>query len=59
MPGKLQLAAAARQVDRSIPKFIYDFSYNKALMDGVKKNSNQAVSLVINQAFWPALMINQ
>ncbi|WP_321386367.1 P-loop ATPase, Sll1717 family [Alcaligenes phenolicus] len=39
------------------PKFIYDFSYNKALMDGVKRNSNKSVSLAINQAFWPALMI--
>ncbi|PLC48075.1 hypothetical protein CR159_20035 [Pollutimonas subterranea] len=40
------------------PKFIYDFSYNKALMDGVKRNSNQLVGLAINQAFWPALMID-
>ena len=47
------------RINSDDPKFIYDFSYNKALMDGVKKNSNQAVSLVINQAFWPALMINQ
>nr|WP_314576546.1 hypothetical protein [uncultured Pseudomonas sp.] len=47
------------RINSDDPKFIYDFSYNKALMDGVKKNSNRAVSLAINQAFWPALMINQ
>jgi hypothetical protein len=41
------------------PKFIYDFSYNKALLDGVKRNSHQLVSLVINPAFWPALMIER
>lgn len=39
------------------PKFIYNFNYNKALMDGVKRKSTQGVSMVINQAFWPALMI--
>lgn len=47
------------RINSDDPKFIYDFSYNKALMDGVKRNSNQPVSMVINQAFWPALMINQ
>lgn len=47
------------RINSDEPKFIYDFSYNKALMDGIKKNSTQSVSLVINQAFWPALMIGQ
>lgn len=47
------------RINSDDPKFIYDFSYNKALMDGVKRNSTQAVSMVINQAFWPALMIGQ
>lgn len=46
------------RINSDEPKFIYDFSYNKALMDGVKRNSTQTVSLVINQAFWPGLMIN-
>ncbi|MCV0437082.1 MAG: nucleoside 2-deoxyribosyltransferase [Hydrogenophaga sp.] len=40
------------------PKFIYDFNYNKPLMDGVKRSATQSVSMAINQAFWPALMIN-
>ncbi|WP_323971829.1 P-loop ATPase, Sll1717 family [Aeromonas hydrophila] len=39
------------------PKFIYDFSYNKELMDGVK-NRSKSCTICINQAFWPALMIN-
>ena len=39
-------------------KYIYDFSYNKALMDGVKNKSNDCL-ICINQAFWPALMVNQ
>lgn len=47
------------RINSDEPKFIYDFSYNKALMDGVKRNSTQTVSLVINQAFWPGLMINK
>ncbi len=46
------------RINSDDPKFIYDFSYNKALMDGVKRNSVQSVSLVINQAFWPGLLIN-
>jgi hypothetical protein len=45
------------RINSEDPRFIYDFSYNKALMDGVKKHSTQIVSLVINQAFWPGLMI--
>ncbi|NGM88502.1 hypothetical protein G5B35_14400 [Parapusillimonas sp. SGNA-6] len=47
------------RINSDEPKFIYDFSYNKALMDGVKRNSYQALRMVINQAFWPALMISQ
>lgn len=47
------------RINSDDPKFIYDFSYNKALMDGVKRNSTQNISMVINQAFWPALMIGQ
>ena len=46
------------RINSDDPKFIYDFSYNKALMDGVKRKSVQTVSLVINQAFWPGLLIN-
>lgn len=45
------------RINSDEPKFIYDFNYNKALMDGVKRKSTQTVTLVINQAFWPALMI--
>lgn len=45
------------RINTDEPKFIYDFSYNKALMDGVKRNSVQTVSLVINQAFRPGLLI--
>ncbi|WP_371827800.1 P-loop ATPase, Sll1717 family [Vreelandella stevensii] len=44
------------KINSDDPKFIYDFSYNKTLMDGVKKKSNNCV-ICINQAFWPALMI--
>lgn len=47
------------RINSEEPKFIYDFNYNKALMDGVKKKSTQTVTFVINQAFWPALMIEQ
>ncbi|WP_434746288.1 P-loop ATPase, Sll1717 family [Candidatus Pantoea rara] len=46
------------KINSDDPKFIYDFSYNKALMDGIKKNSSHLITLVINQAFWPSLMIN-
>lgn len=45
------------KINSDEPKFIYDFSYNKTLMDGVKNKSNNCV-ISINQAFWPALMIN-
>lgn len=45
------------KINSDEPKFIYDFNYNKTLMDGVKRKSTQLVNLVINQAFWPALMI--
>lgn len=44
------------KVNSDDPKYIYDFSYNKALMDGIK-NQSESCSIVINQAFWPALMI--
>lgn len=47
------------RINSDDPKFIYDFSYNKALMDGMKRNANQMVSMAINQAFWSALMINE
>ncbi|CQJ20620.1 P-loop ATPase, Sll1717 family [Yersinia enterocolitica] len=40
------------------PKYIYDFNYNKNLMDGIAKKDPDNTSLIINQAFWPALMIN-
>jgi len=40
-------------------KFIYDFNYNKSLMDGVKRKSKDQTQYVINQAFWPALMIEK
>ena len=45
------------KINSDDPKFIYDFSYNKALMDGIK---NRAVNcqIAIHQAFWPALMID-
>lgn len=46
------------RVNSDDPKFIYDFSYNKLLMDGVKKSAQGSCLIVINQAFWPALMID-
>lgn len=46
------------KVNSDEPKFIYDFSYNKSLMDGIKRKAS-FVSLAINQAFWPALMISK
>lgn len=46
------------KINSDEPKFIYDFSYNKALLDGIKRKAG-LVSLAINQAFWPALMIDQ
>lgn len=45
------------KINSDEPKFIYNFSYNKALMDGVKNRSNNCM-ICINQAFWSALMIN-
>tara|TARA_R110002049_G_scaffold246586_1_gene420669 strand:- start:283 stop:2607 length:2325 start_codon:yes stop_codon:yes gene_type:complete len=45
------------KINSDEPKFIYDFSYNKELMDGVKNRSVEC-TICINQAFWPALMIN-
>ena len=41
------------------PKYIYDFHYDKSLMDGVIKKAKEKTIFVINQAFWPALMINE
>ncbi|MEN8640508.1 P-loop ATPase, Sll1717 family [Pseudomonas sichuanensis] len=40
-------------------KFIYDFNYNKSLMDGIKRRTKDQTKFVINQAFWPALMIEE
>jgi len=45
------------KINSDDPKFIYDFSYNKSLMDGIKSKSRDCI-ICINQAFWPALMIN-
>ncbi|WGL15908.1 hypothetical protein PVT68_14155 [Microbulbifer bruguierae] len=45
------------KINSDEPKYIYDFSYNKALMDGVK-NRSTSTQICINQAFWPALMID-
>ena len=41
------------------PKYIYNFNYNKSLMDGVKKKEKDNIMIVINHAFWPALMIQE
>ncbi|MDU5488251.1 MAG: hypothetical protein E6093_22560 [Serratia liquefaciens] len=38
-------------------KFIYNFNYNKNLLDGVIKKENGNLSYVIHEAFWPVLMI--
>lgn len=38
-------------------KYIYDFNYDKALMDGVIRKSKKVILYSINHAFWPALMI--
>lgn len=46
------------RIDSEEPKYIYDFSYNKDLMDGIKSKSNSC-SICVNPAFWSALMINQ
>lgn len=44
------------KINSEEPKYIYDFGYNKTLMDGVKNKSVNCL-VFINQAFWPALMI--
>jgi hypothetical protein len=38
-------------------KYIYNYNYDKSLLDGIVRVS-KSVRYVINQAFWPALMIN-
>jgi hypothetical protein len=38
-------------------KYIYDFNYNMQLVNGIMKKNNGNL-IVINPAFWPALMIS-
>ncbi|MDP1770969.1 MAG: hypothetical protein Q8L15_01700 [Methylobacter sp.] len=38
-------------------KFIYDFNYNMRLMEGIIRKGRNSINFVINQAFWPSLMI--
>lgn len=45
------------RINSDEPKYIYNFSYNKALLDGVMAKSKGRTTLVINEAFWPALMV--
>lgn len=47
------------KVNSDDPKYIYDFNYNKALMDGVMAKSRDRTAIVINEAFWPALMVGE
>lgn len=39
-------------------KYIYDFNYKMPLMKGVIKKKGANTLFIINQAFWPALMID-
>lgn len=39
------------------PKFIYDFNYKMPLLEGIVKKQGSDIQFVINQAFWPSLMI--
>lgn len=38
-------------------KYIYNFNYNKNILDGVIKREKDNLSYVIHEAFWPVLMI--
>lgn len=46
------------RIDEDNVRFIYDFSYKMPLMEGIIKKKNNGIMFVINQAFWPSLMIN-
>lgn len=46
------------RIDKDNIKFIYDFNYKMPLMEGIIKKQNSRTMFVINQAFWPSLMIN-
>lgn len=41
------------------PKYIYNFSYNMNLMQGVLKKESENLFYQINPAFWPALLIEE
>jgi hypothetical protein len=45
------------KVNTDDPKYIYDFSYNMTLLNGVRNKASNCL-ICINQAFWSALMIN-
>lgn len=47
------------KVNSDEPKYIYDFSYSKPLMDGVMLKAKDRTTIVINEAFWPALMVGE
>lgn len=45
------------KIDVDNIKYIYDLNYNIQLMDGIRKKKGADIKYVINQAFWPSLMI--
>lgn len=47
------------KIDVDNVKYIYDLNYNFQLMDGIRKKNGANIKYVINQAFWPSLMINE
>ncbi|MBL1265796.1 P-loop ATPase, Sll1717 family [Candidatus Methylomicrobium oryzae] len=40
-------------------KYIYDFNYKMPLMNGIIKKNGQQLRYSINEAFWPALLIEE
>jgi len=46
------------RIDDDNAKYIYDFNYKMPLMEGIIKKKGNGVTFVINQAFWPSLLIN-
>lgn len=46
------------EMDDGSNKYIYDFNYKMPLMKGIIKKKGPNLLFTINQAFWPALMID-
>lgn len=38
-------------------KYIYNFNYNMQLMEGMKRQLGSHLNMVVNEAFWPSLLI--